>query len=91
MTAKIHDAAAAVLLHEGQVLLVQRHAHLSAFPGYWAFPGGKVDAADRIDGEDLLIMKESDIMGVIAFSGVTALEEIFCLLCVNCAFKGCSK
>ncbi|MBY8966060.1 MBL fold metallo-hydrolase [Algiphilus sp. NNCM1] len=58
MTAKIHDAAAAVLLHEGQVLLVQRHAHLSAFPGYWAFPGGKVDAADRIDGEDLALARQ---------------------------------
>lgn len=51
MSAKIHDAAAGVIIHEGEVLLVQRHEHLSAFPGYWAFPGGKVDAADRHEGE----------------------------------------
>jgi len=51
MSAKIHDAAAGVIVHEGQVLLVQRHEHLAAFPGYWAFPGGKVDAADKCEGE----------------------------------------
>ena len=43
---RIVDAVTAVLIHDGEVLLVHRQHFLSAFPGYHAFPGGKVDAAD---------------------------------------------
>lgn len=43
---RIVDAVTAVLIHDGDVLLVHRQHFLSAFPGYHAFPGGKVDAAD---------------------------------------------
>lgn len=43
---RIIDAVTAVLIHDGDVLLVHRQHFLSAFPGYHAFPGGKVDAAD---------------------------------------------
>lgn len=40
------DAVAAVLVHEDQVYLAQRRLALIAFPGYHAFPGGKVEEAD---------------------------------------------
>src|SRR3546814_17766431 len=43
---KIVDAVTAVLLCDGELLMVQRQPFLSAFPGYHAFPGGKIDAAD---------------------------------------------
>jgi endoribonuclease LACTB2 len=43
---RIVDAVTAVLLHDGELLLVHRQNFLSAFPGYHAFPGGKVDAED---------------------------------------------
>lgn len=51
MNASVYDAAAGVLIHEGRVLMVRRNDALAAFPGYWAFPGGKVDEADRMDAE----------------------------------------
>jgi len=43
---KIREAAAAVLRHGDQVCAVVRQPHLLAFPGYHAFPGGKVDRTD---------------------------------------------
>lgn len=46
MPSPVHDAVTALLLHGRQLCLVQRHPALSAFPGYHAFPGGKVDPED---------------------------------------------
>lgn len=43
----IHDAVTAVLLHGDELYLVRRHPALPAFPGYSAFPGGKVDRTDH--------------------------------------------
>ena len=43
---KIFDAVTAVLLCGPDVFLAKRQAHLLAFSGYWAFPGGKVDKTD---------------------------------------------
>lgn len=42
----IRDAVTAVLHHGDDILMVRRNPALHSFPGYWAFPGGKVDAAD---------------------------------------------
>ncbi|HEX4872569.1 MAG TPA: MBL fold metallo-hydrolase [Nevskiaceae bacterium] len=42
----IVDAVTAVLIHRGEMLMVRRQPHLLAFPGYQAFPGGKVDRSD---------------------------------------------
>lgn len=40
-------AAATVVLHrDGKVFLVERPLTTRFFPGVWAFPGGKIDAAD---------------------------------------------
>lgn len=47
---KIIDAVSIVLVHGAQVFAIQRQTNLRAFPGYWAFPGGKVDAGDSWDG-----------------------------------------
>lgn len=47
---RIVDAVTAVLIHRGEVLVTRRQAFLKAFPGYYAFPGGKVDAQDG-DGQ----------------------------------------
>lgn len=43
----IRDAVTAVLRHAGEIFMVRRQPALVAFPGYWAFPGGKVDAEDH--------------------------------------------
>lgn len=51
----IHDAVTAALIHEGEVLVVRRQPHLLAFPGYHAFPGGKVD---RTDGDEPVAVAE---------------------------------
>lgn len=45
--ARIFDAVTAVLMHAGEMFLVRRHPGMPAFPGFNAFPGGKVDAEDR--------------------------------------------
>ncbi len=44
----IREAVTAVLEHDGQILVVRRQPALAAFPGYWAFPGGKVDTVDAL-------------------------------------------
>jgi glyoxylase-like metal-dependent hydrolase (beta-lactamase superfamily II)/8-oxo-dGTP pyrophosphatase MutT (NUDIX family) len=43
----ILEAVTAVILAEGELLMVHRQRHLKSFPGFWAFAGGKVDAEDR--------------------------------------------
>jgi glyoxylase-like metal-dependent hydrolase (beta-lactamase superfamily II)/8-oxo-dGTP pyrophosphatase MutT (NUDIX family) len=42
----IKEAVTVVLQHDQDILVVRRHPALASFPGYWAFPGGKVDKAD---------------------------------------------
>ena len=49
--APIFDAVTAVLIHDGELYLAKRQRRLTAFPGYYAFPGGKVD---RTDGNEPL-------------------------------------
>lgn len=46
MPAPIIDAVTALLMHQGELFLARRHQALAAFPGYHAFPGGKVDRGD---------------------------------------------
>ncbi|MEQ1440475.1 MBL fold metallo-hydrolase [Fontimonas sp. SYSU GA230001] len=43
---RIVDAVTAVLICDGELLVTRRQPFMKAFPGYHAFPGGKVDAAD---------------------------------------------
>lgn len=49
---KIFDAVTAVLVHDGDILLVRRQPFLSAFPGFHAFPGGKVDKTESLEAPD---------------------------------------
>lgn len=44
---KILDAVSIVLVHGEEIFPIQRQNFLRAFPGYWAFPGGKVDEIDH--------------------------------------------
>jgi glyoxylase-like metal-dependent hydrolase (beta-lactamase superfamily II)/8-oxo-dGTP pyrophosphatase MutT (NUDIX family) len=45
--APIFDAVTAVLIHDGELYLARRQRKLAAFPGYMAFPGGKVDRGEN--------------------------------------------
>ncbi len=46
---KILDAVSVVLTCGAEVFVIERQYFLKSFPGYWAFPGGKVEADDRGD------------------------------------------
>lgn len=37
----------------GKIFVIQRQSYLSVFPGYTAFPGGKVDKGDREKGDSM--------------------------------------
>jgi len=43
---KILDAVSVVLTFDDEIFIIQRQNYLKAFPGYWAFPGGKVEKTD---------------------------------------------
>ncbi len=49
---KIIDAVSIVLTWENEIFVVQRQEFLNAFPGYWAFPGGKVEKDDSLFSSD---------------------------------------
>lgn len=49
MSYPVHEAVTAVLTHGSEIYLTRRQPHLLAFPGYWAFPGGKVDKTDSAE------------------------------------------
>lgn len=44
---KIIDAVSIVITCGEQMFAIQRQFYLKAFPGYWAFPGGKVEKEDE--------------------------------------------
>lgn len=45
---KIIDAVSIVITCGDEIYAIQRQYYLSAFPGYWAFPGGKVEKEDSV-------------------------------------------
>lgn len=47
LDAPIRDAVTVVLEQGGELFMIHRQAALPSFPGYWAFPGGKVDPEDH--------------------------------------------
>lgn len=61
---KIHEAVTAVLMCEGQLFLIERAVHLHAFPGFRAFPGGKVDKTESTEpyAQPLLAVHEPRLM-----------------------------
>lgn len=44
---KIIDAVSIVITCGEEIFAIQRQNYLKAFPGYWAFPGGKVENKDE--------------------------------------------
>ena len=56
---KIIDAVSIVITCGAEIFFIQRHYHLKAFPGYCAFPGGKVEA-----GDDSLFIQHPLTMGI---------------------------
>ncbi len=49
----MRQSVSAIFCFEDQIFSIIRQNHLSVFPGYVAFPGGKVDRADR-EGAELI-------------------------------------
>lgn len=45
-TSNIREAVTVVLQHAGDSFMIRRQPALPSFPGYWAFPGGKIDKVD---------------------------------------------
>ncbi len=48
----MREAVTAVFTHQDELFVIRRQPWLRAFPGYLAFPGGKVDREDRDGGID---------------------------------------
>ena len=42
----MREAVTAIFVYEHEVFIIRRQNYLRAFPGYYAFPGGKVDQED---------------------------------------------
>lgn len=57
----VKESASVVLRHKDQVLLVKRRDNLGAFPGYDAFPGGKVEKGDDSQFSDYSKFQEFGI------------------------------
>ncbi len=47
----MRQSVSAIFCYEDQIFSIIRQNHLSVFPGYVAFPGGKVDRADQEDAQ----------------------------------------
>jgi ribonuclease/clavin/mitogillin len=53
----LRESVSAIFIHEDEFFIVQRQPYLKAFPGYWSFPGGKVDDEDH-EGQPAIIVKD---------------------------------
>jgi len=53
---RIIDAVTAVLVHAGEIYITRRQPQLPAFPGFDAFPGGKVDKTDPEHAHDSALL-----------------------------------
>jgi endoribonuclease LACTB2 len=64
---KILDAVSVVLVCKDEVFSIKRQLFLRNFPGYWAFPGGKVDPSDQsfLTNEPLLKNFKSHLVGAL--------------------------
>lgn len=57
---KIIDAVSIVMTCGDEIFAIQRQNFLNAFPGYWAFPGGKVEKNDELLVKDHAVTKDLD-------------------------------
>ena len=54
----MRNAVAAIFTHQNEIFSITRQMYLRAFPGYTAFPGGKVDEGDEAFAIDHPLMAE---------------------------------
>jgi len=45
------EAVSAILIYKEKIFCIKRNLKMKAFPGYTAFPGGKVDEKDNVNSE----------------------------------------
>lgn len=57
---KVVDAVSIVITCGNEMFAIQRQFYLNAFPGYWAFPGGKVENEDSAFCSDHELCKVLD-------------------------------
>ncbi len=68
MPAPFIEAVTAVLLCKGECLLTRRQPQMPVFPGYWAFPGGKIDKTDSSESCEHLLLRAHDARLIRALS-----------------------
>lgn len=68
---KLIDAVSIVITCGDEIFAIQRQRFLKAFPGYWAFPGGKVEKDDESFSHDHELLKNHDLrlIGALAREG----------------------
>jgi ribonuclease/clavin/mitogillin len=68
---KIVDAVSIVMTCGDEIFAIQRQNFLSAFPGYWAFPGGKVEVGDEKIVQDHPLIRDLDkrLLGAVIREG----------------------
>lgn len=64
---KIRDAVSLVFVFEDKIFSIIRQNFLRAFPGYTAFPGGKVDAEDYKNEDPLLVAARREALEELSF------------------------
>lgn len=47
------ESVSAILIYKDEFFMIKRCENLSAFPGYYSFPGGKIDKADEAESLDV--------------------------------------
>lgn len=72
---EIRAAAVILLRPEGTVLIAQRTANKTIMPGYWEFPGGKLEAGET--PETAMIREAQEELGItpVTYSPLTFLHE----------------
>lgn len=68
---RIIDAVSIVMTCGDEIFAIQRQNFLNAFPGYWAFPGGKVEIGDEqnVPPHDLTKELDSRLFGAVIREG----------------------
>lgn len=68
---KLIDAVSIVITCGDEVFAIQRQRFLKAFPGYWAFPGGKVEREDESFESSHALLQGHDLrlIGALAREG----------------------
>jgi ribonuclease/clavin/mitogillin len=56
------ESVSVIFIHEQQIFAVQRQPYLLAFPGYHAFPGGKIDADESSVAFETEFLREHDAL-----------------------------